>query len=238
LIRFGVLQPRRHRGDRPGGARFSITARMDPAVSRPITEIGENDWVAIKYPHAIYDDEEERWVSDAEFAEIGSIAFTSRRKSEHISARLIVSRVKRLNPKTVPAGQGALFSTWRHHAVFTDSGVSMLAAEATHRGHAIVEQIIAGLKAGPLAHMPPRRSTPTPPGRDRVQPHPRHRHPRITVPRKGAHRDDPRPVHRLVRADRPLRPPTQNPPTAALALGTTLAPIAQRAALTFSSSSG
>jgi len=47
-----------------------------------------------------------------------------------------VRRVKRLNPTTVPAGQGALFTTWRHHAVFTDSGESMLAAEATHRDHA------------------------------------------------------------------------------------------------------
>ena len=63
-------------------------------------------------------------------------------------------RVKRLNPTTVPAGQGALFSTWRHHAVFTDSGESMLAAEATHRDHAIIEKVIAELKAGPLAHLP------------------------------------------------------------------------------------
>ena len=73
---------------------------------------------------------------------------------EHIGARLIVRRVKRLNPKQVPAGQGALFSTWRHHAVFTDSAESMLAAEATHRDHAIVEKVIAGLKNGPLAHLP------------------------------------------------------------------------------------
>ena len=55
---------------------------------------------------------------------------------------------------TVPAGQGALFAAWRHHAVFTDSAQSMLAAEATHRDHAIVEQVIADLKAGSLAHMP------------------------------------------------------------------------------------
>src|SRR3954466_9764769 len=30
----------------------------------------------------------------------------------------------------------------------------MLAAEAAHRDHAIVEQVIAELKAGPLAHLP------------------------------------------------------------------------------------
>src|SRR5450830_292134 len=139
---------------RTGGARFSITARMDPAVTRAITQIPNDAWVGIKYPHAIYDEEEQRWVSDAEVAEIGFTAFTSRRQSEHISARLIVRRVKRLNPKTVPAGQGALFSTWRHHAVFTDSAESMLAAEATHRDHAIVEKVIAEMKNGPLAHLP------------------------------------------------------------------------------------
>jgi hypothetical protein len=30
----------------------------------------------------------------------------------------------------------------------------MLAAEATHRDHAIIEQVIAELKNGPLAHLP------------------------------------------------------------------------------------
>src|SRR5450756_1780005 len=139
---------------RTGGARFSITARMDPAVTRAITQIPDDAWVGIKYPHAIYDEDEHRWVSDAEVAEIAFTAFTSRRHSEHIDARLIVRRVKRLNAATVPAGQGALFSTWRHHAVFTDSQESMLAAEATHRDHAIVEKVIAELKNGPLAHMP------------------------------------------------------------------------------------
>jgi len=139
---------------RTGGARFSITARMDPAVTRAITQIPDDAWVGIKYPHAIYDKQEQRWVSDAEVAEIEFTAFTSRRHSEHIGARLIVRRVKRLNPKTVPAGQGALFSIWRHHAVFTDSGESMLAAEATHRDHAIVEKVIAELKASALAHLP------------------------------------------------------------------------------------
>jgi len=139
---------------RTGGARFSITARMDPAVTRAITQIPDTAWVGIKYPHAIYDQDEHRWVSDAEVAEIGFTAFTSRRRDEHIGARLIVRRVKRLNPKTVPAGQGALFSVWRHHAVFTDSAESMLAAEATHRDYAIVEKVIAELKNGPLAHLP------------------------------------------------------------------------------------
>ena len=44
-------------------------------------------------------------MSDAEVAEIGFTAFTSRAQAEHISARLIVRRVKRLNPKAVPDRQ-------------------------------------------------------------------------------------------------------------------------------------
>jgi len=72
-------------------------------------------------------------------------AFTSRRKADHISARLIKRRVRRLNPKSVPAGQGELFPDFRHHGVFTDSPLTMLQAEKTHRAHAFAEQVIADL---------------------------------------------------------------------------------------------
>lgn len=47
-----------------------------------------------------------------------------------------------------------MFPVWRHHAVFTDSPLPMLTAEADHRRHAIIEQVIADLKNGPLAHLP------------------------------------------------------------------------------------
>ncbi len=50
--------------------------------------------------------------------------------------------------------QGELFAAYRYHAVFTDSPLPMLQAETTHRAHAIVEQVIADLKNGPLAHLP------------------------------------------------------------------------------------
>jgi len=61
--------------------------------------------VPIRYPNAIFDEDEQRWVSDAEVAEIAFTAFTNRRKAEHATARLIVRLVRRLNPATVPAGQ-------------------------------------------------------------------------------------------------------------------------------------
>jgi hypothetical protein len=147
--RFDVVDAARR-----AGARFSVTARMDKAVRRAITTIGESAWRSIKYPNAIWDEAENRWISEAEVAETTFTAFTSRRKPDHVTARLIVRRVKRLGPKSVPAGQGELFATWRYHAVFTDSTLSMLDAEATHRDHALVEQVIAELKDGPLAHLP------------------------------------------------------------------------------------
>jgi hypothetical protein len=139
---------------RRAGARFSITARLTPSVVKAITSIDEAGWTAIRYPNAIYDEDEQRWVSDAEVAEVAFTAFTGRRKAEHATARLIVRRVRRLNPHTVPAGQTEAFAVYRYHAVFTDNPEPMLAAEATHRDHAIIEQVIAELKNGPLAHLP------------------------------------------------------------------------------------
>jgi hypothetical protein len=137
-----------------GGARFSVTARMDPAVRRAISAIDEAAWTPIHYPNAVWDEDEHRLVSDAEVAEIDFTAYTSRRKAEHIDGRLIVRRVKRLNPAAVPAAQNALFATWRHHAVFTDSPMSMLDPEECHRQHAVIEQVNADLKSGALAHLP------------------------------------------------------------------------------------
>jgi hypothetical protein len=139
---------------RRAGARFSATARQTATVTRAISTIADQAWVPIRYPHAIWDDAEQRWVSDAEVAEVAFTAFTGRPETEHITARLIVRRVRRLNPATITAGQAEIFAIYRYHAVFTDSPEPMLAAEATHRDHAIIEQVIADLKNSALAHLP------------------------------------------------------------------------------------
>jgi hypothetical protein len=141
------------------GARFSVTARMTPTVRAAIVGIDDQAWTPIHYPNAFTDPDTGDLVSDAEVAEVPLFtAFMSRPKKQQVTARLIVRRVKRLNPDPargkVPAGQEELFTTWRYHAVFTDSPEAMLDAEATHRDHAIVEQVIADLKNGPLAHLP------------------------------------------------------------------------------------
>jgi hypothetical protein len=139
---------------RKARAQFSITARMDKAVQKAISSIPENAWVSIKYPTAIYDQDEQRWISDAQVAETTYTAFTSRARRHHVTARLIVRRVKRLNPKTAPPGQDELFSVYRYHAVFTDSTEPMLLAEAHHRDHAIIEKLNADLKSSALKHFP------------------------------------------------------------------------------------
>ena len=136
------------------GARFSITARMDKAPQAAITSIDEASWTPIRYPNAIWEESEQRWISDAEVAEIDYTAFTSRRKPDHVDGRLIVRRMKRLNPKSVGQGQGELFAAYRHHAIFTDSPLQMLQAETCQRGHAIIDQGHDDLKSGPLAHLP------------------------------------------------------------------------------------
>ena len=136
------------------GARFSVTARLDRGVAAAVTAIGRDAWTPIRYRDAVWNEADQQWDSDAEVAEVEYTAFTNRKVEAGVTARLIVRRVRRLNPRGVAPGQGELFATWRYHAIFTDSPLSMLEAEAAHRDHAIIEQVIAELKDGPLAHAP------------------------------------------------------------------------------------
>ncbi len=134
---------------------FSVTARMTKTVTSAIASIDHDAWVAIKYPHAIWEQAEQRWISDAEVAEIGFVAFTGRRKAEHVACRLIVRRVRRLQRLASDGTeQGELFATYRHHAFITNSTLGMVEADQRHRDHAIVEQVIAELKDNALAHLP------------------------------------------------------------------------------------
>ena len=54
-------------------------------------------------------------------------------------------------------GQGTLFDTWRFHAFFTTTDpttADTVAADQTHRQHAIIENVHADLKNSALAHLP------------------------------------------------------------------------------------
>ena len=129
---------------------FSITARLNPPVRKAIDTISADAWTTIKYTDAVWDEDTQRWISQAEVAEITFTAFSSLAKDKQVTARLIVRRVPDVNPNN----QNPLFTVYRYHAVFTNSPLLMLEAEKAHRGHAIVEQVIADLKNGPLAHLP------------------------------------------------------------------------------------
>jgi len=137
---------------RAAGAFFSVTVAMNPHVRAAIGAIPEGAWTPIQYPRALWDDQLRAWVSDAEVAEVPYTAFTSK-KGKAITARLIVRRVRDLN-RQAAGGQDELFEVWRHHAVFTDSPFVTLQAEAQHRDHAIIEQVLADWTSGPLAHLP------------------------------------------------------------------------------------
>jgi hypothetical protein len=125
---------------------------MNPSIRAAIAAIADGPWTAIRYPHAVWDDQLDCWISDAEVAETQYTAFASK-KGQAVTARLIIRRVRDLNKKA-GAGQDELFPVWRYHAVFTDSPFELVQAEGQHRRHAVVGQVFADVTSGPLAHLP------------------------------------------------------------------------------------
>lgn len=65
---------------RAHGARFSVTVPMNSSIRAAIATIPENEWTAIRYPQAVWDDQLDCWISDAEVAETGYTAFASKKK--------------------------------------------------------------------------------------------------------------------------------------------------------------
>nr|WP_148283945.1 IS1380 family transposase [Luteimicrobium xylanilyticum] len=135
------------------GAWFSFTIPAWPTVNKAISQIPDDSWTPIQYPNAIWDDEAQQWVSQAEVAETDFVAFVSKKTDQQVACRLVVRRVKRLG-EAPSTDQGELFTVYRHHAFITNTTLSAVQADSFHRSHAIVEQVIAELKAGPLAHLP------------------------------------------------------------------------------------
>ena len=138
---------------RRNGARYSVTAPVTAAIRAAIAGIPEEAWTAIAYPQAVWDDPLGCWVSDAEVAETSYAAFTSKKKALHVAARLIVRRVRDKNPKACPRpGRAvprlALPRRLHRQPLRTPAG------RGEHRGHAIIEQLLADLNDGPLAHLP------------------------------------------------------------------------------------
>lgn len=120
--------------------RFSITAKMSPALHKVIDAIPEEDWVPIPY-----------FLEGAAVAETTYTPFAQslgRKKAK--AMRLIVRRV----PPT-PGSQLALYVEFSYHAFITNRTGQTLALEADHRRHAEVEATIRDLKYGVgLNHLP------------------------------------------------------------------------------------
>src|SRR3954447_6334486 len=131
---------------------------MDQAVKTAIAGIGDDAWTTIEYTDAIFDEDTGRWISRAEVAEIEFTAFAAQRRADQVPGRRVVRRIPDFHAETNrAAGQGTLFEVWRFHAFFTTADPQLLdtvAADKTHRGHAIIEQVHADLKNSALAHLP------------------------------------------------------------------------------------
>jgi hypothetical protein len=141
-----------------GGAAVSVTVRMDNAVKKAIASIDDDAWTTIEYTDAVFDEVTGRWISRAEVAEIDFTGFAAQKKADQVPGRLVVRRIPDFNAdKHKAAGQDTLFDLWRFHAFFTTADPELLdtvAADATHRRHAIIEQVHADLKNSALAHLP------------------------------------------------------------------------------------
>ncbi len=142
------------------------TVRQNTLVQRALASIPAGVWTPIEYPNAIRDEATGVWVSRAEVAEIPFTAFASAKASQQVPGRLVVRRIPDAGP---PAGpdQASLFDVWRFHAFFTTVPADVMdtvAADKTHRGHAIIEQVFGASWAPPSPTCPPASSTPTPRG--------------------------------------------------------------------------
>jgi len=138
------------------GADVSVTVRLTTNVKAAIASIEADAWSTIEYTDAVFDEATGTWVSRAQVAEIPFIAFASKKEAEQVPGRLVVRRIPDLNPHA-GAGQATLFDTWRFHAFFTTterSDLDTVAADKTHRRHAIIEQVHADLKNSAVAHLP------------------------------------------------------------------------------------
>ena len=122
------------------GARFSVSARMQPALRELIKQIPAADWTPIPY-----------WLEGGAWvAEISYIPF--RHLGNASPVRLIVRRTR--------PSPGSLLDRlpdfrYLYHPFITDRAGDMLELEADHRRHAEVENAIKDLKYGVgLNHLP------------------------------------------------------------------------------------
>ena len=142
-----------------------------------------------------------------------------------MTGRLVVRRIPDLNPCRKDE-QGTLFDTWRIHAYFTTTDpadLDTVAADNTHRGHAIIEQVHADLKGSALAHLSSGKFTVNAAWLAlaviAVQPHPHRANHQRHRPGQGDHRHQPPQTHRRPSPGRVFSPADHPPPADRLAVG-------------------
>ena len=113
------------------GWQYSTGVRMHKAIRQAVEAIDENAWQTIEdYPEE----------GEAQIAE-----------TTHGGRRLIVRRTHAL-----VGPQAQLWPDWLHFAFLTNRTEDITVVEAEHRGHAVVEQVIADLKASGAGALPRR----------------------------------------------------------------------------------
>ena len=144
------------------GAYVSVGIKKFPNVIAAIDGLDESVWVPIDYPGAIHDCAGTVLTSPGQVAEVPFTAFSSSRhkKTDRVKGRLIIRRVlseDAIKKAEQNPDQDGLFPPWEYHAFFTTLPADeypTVDADRIHRGHAIIEQVNAELKNGPLAHLP------------------------------------------------------------------------------------
>ncbi|MGH3952262.1 MAG: IS1380 family transposase [Acidimicrobiales bacterium] len=120
---------------RKADVRFSITVKMNKGIRAAIAAIPEDAWTSIPY-----------FLDGADVAETTYRPFGKKQPL----VRLVVRRTK-----PTPGSQLALLVTYDYHAFITDRELGTVDADADHRRHADVENVIRDLKYGVgLNHLP------------------------------------------------------------------------------------
>ncbi|CCH79823.1 hypothetical protein BN12_60029 [Nostocoides japonicum T1-X7] len=216
------------------GAWFSVTARMDPAVTKAIAARDADAWTPISYPEAVWEPDPDHpkggcWISDAEVAQTPFTAFTSHPTRRQVTCRLVVRRVKRRGPKaTEGQGQPELFTTWRHHGFITNSTLCTIDADRTHRGPRHHRAGHRRDQERAPATPRPGRSPPTPPGSPSPPSPSTCCAPPASPPPPGTPQPAGPPAHppdRRTRPGRHLRPTPHPAPIPRLALDQRLGPL-------------
>jgi len=121
------------------GVRFSVTTKMSPGLQRTIAAIPEEAWVAIPY-----------FLEGAAVAETTYTPFAQTLGKKKAKARRLI--VRRVPP--TPGSQLALYVEYSYHAFITNRTGDLVALEADHRAHAVVEATIR--ERGPAKIRPKR----------------------------------------------------------------------------------